>query len=312
MPEYSYKYLFGPVASRRLGKSLGVDLIPFKTCTYDCIYCQLGKTKIPVNEIKEYVDTAEVLSEFKRKIKEGLDADYITFSGSGEPTLSSKIGYLIRQFKKLTRIPVAVITNGSLFSKKEVRERLSRADLVIPSLDAGSEEVFKKINRPHDSVNFTEMVQGLIQFRKEFKGRIALEIFLVEGFNTTEEELARMKIISEQMAPDAIEINTVVRPPAYDKTKAVSFEKLIEIKKLFGEKAKVISDSKKHKKGNPEEARLGEVLSLLRRRPCTLEDISTGLNARPIEIIKCLEYLKHSGAVYESNVNGQKFFNWKE
>jgi len=170
--ERNFKYIYGPVPSRRLGRSLGVDLVPFKACTFDCVYCQLGRTPHKTVERREYLPAEAILDEVKRKLAEGDVPDYITFSGSGEPTLNRRIGGLIREIKALTKIPVAVLTNGSLLWMQEVQEDLMAADLVIPSLDAGDEKLFSYVNRPHRDLAFAQVVNGLIEFTRRFPGQV--------------------------------------------------------------------------------------------------------------------------------------------
>ncbi len=167
------RYIFGPVPSRRLGRSLGVDLVPFKTCTYDCIYCQLGRTPCTTTERKEWVPLDGVLEDLRQKLS--TRPDYITLSGSGEPTLYSRLDELIDRIKTMTDVPVAVLTNGALFADKELRRQLMEADLVVPSLDAGDEAMFQMVNRPHQDISFEHMLQGLIDFRREYQGKYWLE-----------------------------------------------------------------------------------------------------------------------------------------
>lgn len=169
-----FKHVFGPVPSRRLGRSLGVDLVPLKVCSYACIYCQLGRTTKKTVERKEWVPTARVLDELKRKL--ATRPDYITFSGSGEPTLHSALGKIIEQIKSMTKTPVAVLTNGSLLWQPEVRTELALADVVMPSLDVGDDLFFQTVNRPHPEITFEKLLSGLEQFRREFSGQIRARI----------------------------------------------------------------------------------------------------------------------------------------
>ncbi|MHC4124943.1 MAG: radical SAM protein [Planctomycetota bacterium] len=191
----SNSYVFGPVPSRRLGLSLGVDIVPFKSCTLNCIYCQLGRGAATTVERKEYVPIEAVLDELKERLAKGLQADFITISGSGEPTLNVRLGELIEKIKEITDIPVAVLTNGALFYQADVRSDCAKADVVLPSLDAGDEAVFEQINRPDENISFEKLVSGLIEFRKEFGGQIWLEVFLLEGVNTTTEQIKKIKNI---------------------------------------------------------------------------------------------------------------------
>ncbi|HLB75136.1 MAG TPA: radical SAM protein, partial [Sedimentisphaerales bacterium] len=169
-----FKYLYGPVPSRRLGWSLGVDIVPLKVCTLDCIYCQLGRTSKKTIERSEYASIDAVLAELTEKIEAGLVADYITIAGSGEPTLNSQLGKLLDALKKITDIPLTVLTNGTLFFRDDVRGDCAKADVVLPSLDAGDEKTFRRINRPHADISIEKLVSGLAAFRKEFSGLIWL------------------------------------------------------------------------------------------------------------------------------------------
>src|SRR4030042_7030693 len=200
------QHIFGPVPSRRLGRSLGIDLIPSKTCTYDCLYCQVGRTTEKTITRKSWVNIDEVIAELKTKLL--AKPDYITLSGSGEPTLFDGCGRLIEKIKQITNIPVAVITNGSLLFMPEVRKELLAADVVMPSLDAGDEETFKKINRPCSRITFDKMLQGLIDFRKEFKGKYWLEVFLVAGLNDSDEQIDKIAACIEKIQPDKVQLNT--------------------------------------------------------------------------------------------------------
>jgi wyosine [tRNA(Phe)-imidazoG37] synthetase (radical SAM superfamily) len=232
--------VFGPKRSRRLGRSLAVDVIPRKTCPLDCVYCELGRTDHLTLERKEYVRADAVLEELREVLRnqEG-EIDYITLSASGEPTLNSKLGEIIREIKRMTTIPVAVLTNGVLLFREDVRKDLLAADVVLPSLDAVSDHAFEAINRPHGRLDIEEVIDGLIAFRREFTGQIWLEILLVKGINDTPEELALLKSASERIGPDIIHLNTVVRPPAEGWARRVEVEDLRRIRRYFGPTCRV-------------------------------------------------------------------------
>lgn len=208
-------YTYGPVPSRRLGKSIGVSPIPAKTCSYSCVYCQLGRTDKFTVERQSFFDPQNILSELKDRVTNS-DADYITFVGDGEPTLNKDLGWLIDQCKQNFDLPVAVITNGSLLYRKDVQDDLKNADLVMPSIDAGQESVFRKVNRPHKNLDFQTIVQGIIDFSKNFKGQVWTESMLVKGYNDSKEELQRIKDIIEKINPDKSFIMSPTRPPAED------------------------------------------------------------------------------------------------
>jgi len=240
-------FLYGPVPSRRLGYSLGVNIIPFKTCTFDCIYCQLSKTTYKTIERKEYVPTQEVLRQLKQVLSIEKKIDYITFSGSGEPTLHSEIGKIIKTIKKMTSIPIAVITNGSLLFEKKLRSDLQNADLIVPSLNAVTDEIYKRIDQPHSSLNLEKIITGLRDFRREFKGLIWLEIMLIKGINDDLKHLQKIKTIITEINPDKIQLNTVVRPPNEKFAKPLNLKDLERIRDFFGYGCEVIREFKREK-----------------------------------------------------------------
>ena len=305
-------YIFGPVPSRRLGYSLGIDAIPFKTCTLNCIYCQLGRTAQTTLLRKEYVKAKKIVKEVKIALSSGKTIDYLTFSGSGEPTLNSKIGEMIREIKEFTSIPVAVITNGTLLALKEVREDLRFADLVIPSLDAANQKTFEKINRPFPSLRIEEIIQGMIEFRKIFSGKLYLEIMLVREVNDSPPELHLLKEAVEKINPDKVQLNTPVRPPAESWIRRVEREQLEKIKELLGEKAEIIAEFKRKETRaylkNIEE----EIYALLLRRPVTRQEISATLGLHINEIVKYLEILEKEGKIKAEEYAGEKYFQGKE
>jgi len=289
--EKKKKFTFGPVPSRRLGRSLGIDLVPFKTCTYDCIYCQLGRTTNKTTDRNRYYPVKNIIQAVKEKLREISHPDYITLSGSGEPTLHSRIGEIIHGIKNITDIPVAVLTNGSLFWIDEVRNAVLDADLIIPSLDAGAEDAFVYVNRPHGDISFKKMVDGLCSLRGDYKGSIWLEVFLAGGITDKETEILKIKSWTDRINPERIQLNTAVRPPAEDFVRTVSKERMEEIAEFFGPHCDVIADySKVHDLGEFHSTR-NDVFELLKRRPCSIDDISDGLDLHRNEAIKYVQEL---------------------
>ena len=299
------KYIFGPVPSRRLGRSLGIDLVPFKTCTYDCIYCQLGKTTNKTFERKEWSPFEEIISQLKEKLY--LKPDYITLSGSGEPTLFSRCEELIRRIKEITNIPVAVLTNGSLLWLPEVRKSLLEADLVIPSLDAGSNHLFQYVNRPHPDISFGNMLDGLVRFRDEYKGKYWLEVFLLAGVTTPEMEINRLKTCVNSIQPDKVQVNTVTRPPAENFAEPVQKERLENLAVQLFEHSEVIADYKGIHNKQEFASQREDVLTLLKRRPCSVEDIAAGLGLHRNEALKYIEELFATGKI-ELRSQNQKLY----
>ena len=306
-------YLFGPVPSRRLGLSLGVDIVPFKLCPLDCVYCQLGPTMERTLERKEYVPIEPVLDELKKKLAQGLRADFITLSGSGEPTLNSQLGELIDGIKKITDIPVAILTNSTLLWRSDVRADCTKADVVLPSLDAADESTFQKINRPHKDISLEKLINGLCAFRKEYTGRIWLEVFLVEGLNTNNDQIAAIKDIIGRINPDKIQLNTAVRPTAETGVKRLDKNKLELIAKNFGEKCEVVASWSATNKGlhgadNIQHDIGDTILSVLKRRPCSLNDICSSLSVAHNEALKHIAHLQEQGLVHSEKKDGTIFF----
>ena len=304
-------YIFGPVPSRRLGFSLGVDPIPSKTCTLDCIYCQLGKTTCKTIERKEYVASHKILGELEKVLASSRRIDYITLSGSGEPTLNLGIGEIIRKIKEMTDIPVAVLTNGTLLTDGILREELKSSDLVIPSLDAGTQKTFNKINRPHPSLKVDRIIEGMVDFRKMYEGKIWLEMMLVEGVNDNEEELSTLRGAIEKIKPDRIQLNTSVRPPQEEWVKVLSNKKLSEIEEVFGDKCEIVAEFKrKEQKADFRDLEV-EILTLTSRRPVTSNDISSSLGLHMNEVLKYLEGLEKEKKISSQIYQGKRYFRKK-
>lgn len=238
------KYIYGPVPSRRLGLSLGLSLTPHKTCNLDCIYCQLGPTASLSVEIKEYVPVKDIFEElqawFRNNPEQAKELKFVTFSGCGEPTLNAGIGELIVLIKKAFSVPVCVITNATTLSSPEVRKALLAADVVVPSLDAADTATFEKVNRPHASVRLEAIIDGIAAFRKEYRGRIWLEVMIVKGVNDDLAHAHRLKEIVERLAPDRIQLNSPVRSTAEKDVRAADPKRLEKIKELFGDKAEIV------------------------------------------------------------------------
>jgi wyosine [tRNA(Phe)-imidazoG37] synthetase (radical SAM superfamily) len=292
------KYIFGPVPSRRLGRSLGVDLVPYKTCTFDCIYCDLGRTTRKTVSRQSYASPKEIQGELELYLSV-LDKqpDYITISGSGEPTLNTNLGEIIRKIKEITAVPVAVLTNGSLLPMDRVREDLSGADVILPSLDAITPALFEYINRPHQSLRIEAIISGLIQFRKQYRGQIWLEVVFCRGINDDKEEIERLKGVIERIQPDRVQLNTPVRPPAEEFAYPLTTSQLEEIREKLGDKAEIISEFTAPLGEEFNSVKDTEILNLIKRRPCTTEDISKALGLRMDEVVKHLDHLTKTGTI---------------
>ncbi len=267
------KFVFGPVPSRRLGFSLGVDVIPSKYCSFDCIYCQIGKTTNKEIIRRSFFDPQEVVKEVIEEVSISKHVDYITFSGSGEPTLNSDIGLMIRELKRKVDIPISVITNGSLLFMKDVRNDLIMADVVLPSLDAVSDDIFRYINRPHSLIDIDAIINGLKDFRKAYQGNVWLEIMLVKDVNDDVEELKKFKNIIDYLNVDKVQLNTVIRPPGEEITGRLGKTELEKICEFFGSKCETICTFEKTVTKGEKEDWAEMVLDILKRRSLSLDDI---------------------------------------
>lgn len=303
-----FRHVFGPVPSRRLGRSLGIDLVPFKTCTYDCIYCQLGRTRNKTVELSEYVPTDRVLAEIEFALGSGAHADWITLSGSGEPTLHARMGDVIAAVKQLTEVPVAVLTNGSLLWDDRVRRGLAGADLVIPSLDAADDRMFRRVNRPHKALSLDLVLDGLTALQRAFAGAIWLEVFLLQGISDTDRHVEELVKVARRLAPDRIQLNTVARPPADAAARPVPRETLERLATRFEPTAQVIADRHDASAANLPCAAEEMLLGLLARRPCSLEDVSRALGLVVPEALKRLDSLVHDGRVTVVSQGTQPFY----
>ncbi|MBU3958291.1 MAG: radical SAM protein [Candidatus Omnitrophica bacterium] len=238
------KYIYGPLNSRRLGLSLGITLVPHKTCSFDCVYCQLGKTREKTKERKEYIAIEEILNELRLWLQnnspEAKKINYITLSGSGEPTLNIKIGQLITEIKRLTSLPVAVITNSSLLADSAIRREIGNADLIVPSLDAVTGDCFEKVDRPHSQIKIEDIIEGLVNLRKEFRGKIWLEVMLARGLNDDLRHIKRLKAVIDRVNPDKIHLNSPVRVTSEENISCVDNKKLNKIKEILGDKCQII------------------------------------------------------------------------
>jgi len=291
------KYIFGPVPSRRLGISLGVDIIPAKTCSLNCVYCECGLTTNLSLERKSFFPYKEIINELETFLNNNPRPDYITFSGSGEPTLNSDIGE-IALYIKGKGIPSVLLTNGTLLYRDDVFEDIKSIDLIIPSLDAGDEETFKKINHPHKALKFNKYIEGLKRLNS-LKKRVWLEIFIVKGINDSKTLLSRIKNITSTLNVEKIQLNTVDRPPALKGCTGVSIKVLEDIKHWWDDKrVEVIYPYKKRKDYKAFKEHIADfILETLKRRPMTVNDISniTGLHTE--ELFKYIEILKAEGTI---------------
>jgi len=306
------KAVFGPVPSRRLGQSLGIDPIPLKTCNWNCVYCQLGRTGRVVDERREWVPEAAILGEVREALegREPGEIDWITFVGSGEPTLHSKLGRMIRKIKAMSSIPVAVITNGALLYRPEVREELVAADAVLPSLDAGSEELYRRINRPHATLNFKQHVQGLVDFRNEYAGQLWLEIMLMDGVNDTEDALRDLAAQVRRIRPDAVHLDVPSRPPAESWVHPATEEGLMRASAILGERARVVHPVEGSFEFGGYDNVVDAVIGIITRHPMREDQLERSLERwTPGQVREALARLRADGRAKVVERYGVRFWS---
>lgn len=306
------KYVFGPVPSRRLGQSLGVDTIPLKTCNWNCVYCQLGRTVPLTNERQEYYPSAEILAEVREALSSHRpgEIDWVTFVGSGEPTLHSNIGGLIREVKALTELPVAVITNGSLLYEPEVRQALAQADVVMPSLDAGTAVLYRQINRPHPEATFARLVDGLAALRQEYTGKIWLEVMLVQGLNDTEAALQEIAPLLRRIRPDEVHINLPTRPPAETWVRPPDEEGLLRARAILGDIARVVHSIDGTFDLSGFDTAVNAIIAIITRHPMRQEELEQALACwTPERLQGALAALKMSGKAQVVERYGARFWS---
>jgi wyosine [tRNA(Phe)-imidazoG37] synthetase (radical SAM superfamily) len=301
------KTIFGPVPSRRLGFSLGVDIIPYKTCSFDCIYCELGKTDCKTIDPVQVIQPETVLKELEGALSTStLTLDYITVSGSGEPTLHPQLGLIIREIRKMARVPVALLTNGSLLFKEEVLERVLAADVVVPSLDAPDPMVFQIVNRPHPSLTFDRLIDGLIKLGKSKGPRVWLEVLLLRGINDSPQQIEGFGHYLGKINPEKIHLNTVVRPPVENYAAPLAEDRLQEIQKIWGPQAEIISPQDKVQAERIVEE--SKVSDLVARRPCTAEDIARFMGLSLKETLPLLNRLIQAKKITCEKFNRQSYY----
>ena len=289
------RLVFGPVASRRLGLSLGVDVVPYKVCPYDCVYCQVGATTTATLQRSEFFPLALILDQLRDALQTGVDPDYITLSGCGEPTLYSRLGELVDAIRQMSDKPIAVITNGALLHDPGVRAGLLHTDLVLPSLDGGDEEVWRRVNHPCAHLRFSDVVEGLVTFAREYGGLIWLEVMLVEGAGDPGESVPALRRIIERVRPHRVQLNTIVRPPVGSGVTGVSPQRLQEIADRLGPPAEIIASFSRTPHSAPGAQGEEGILDLLARHPCTVADVVAGLGVNADRAQELLEGLCRSG-----------------
>jgi wyosine [tRNA(Phe)-imidazoG37] synthetase (radical SAM superfamily) len=306
------KYVFGPVPSRRLGRSLGIDPVPLKACNWNCVYCQLGRTVPVTNERKDFIPPDIILSEIREALgrQERNTVDWITFAGSGEPLLHASIGRLVAGVKSMTDIPVALLTNGSFLHLSDVRDAALPVDAVLPSIDAGSADVFRKINRPHPGVSYEQHIGGLVAFREAYKGKFWPEVMLVRGLNDTEKALSDIARVLERLRPDLVHINVPTRPPSETWVGPPDDEGLMRAVGILGRSVLVVVPGELEFDAGPFDSVVEALIGIVSRHPVREEEIRRMLRRWPaIDVSRALAEVAASGRVQFIERFGIRFWS---
>ena len=309
MSQRNYQYVFGPVPSRRLGKSLGISPIPSKTCNFTCIYCQLGRTTNFTNKREEFYPLYEIVDEFKAALKQKIVFDYVTIVGDGEPTLYNRLGELISSIKTITSKPVAVITNGALLYEKSVRKDLLEADIVMPTLDAFNEKMFRIINRPHKELKLDKIIEGMRFFRKDYKNQIWMEVMLIKDKNDSQESLKEIRNIIDSIGVDKTFINIPIRPPAENWVEIPSKEKLALAKEILGAESISHNDEKQVESLDVLADYETKILHISQRHPLREEQIFTLFpDLQKGEVLQILKKMENEGKIHLRIYNKKRFW----
>ncbi|MFZ7112818.1 MAG: radical SAM protein [Desulfatiglandales bacterium] len=300
-------YVFGPVPSRRLGLSLGVDLIPPKTCTYDCLYCQVGRTTRKIIEPGPLVPVEQVRQELAQTLR-GITPDVITFSGSGEPTLNAQIHLVIDFIRGLTDTKIAVLTNGSLLWRNEVRERILRADIIMPTLCSVFEKTYKSLHNPHRDLQLGRIVEGMERLREDYRGKLFLEVVLLKGYNDSDREIEALRKAVGRIKPDKVQLNTVVRPPMDARAISLDRQRLEDIKTFLGEGAEIIADVSPKHRLQRHASMTDMVLEMAKRRPVRESDVAGVLGVSSEEAGRVLKGLRVKGMLRLEEQGGDTYY----
>jgi wyosine [tRNA(Phe)-imidazoG37] synthetase (radical SAM superfamily) len=303
--------VFGPVPSRRLGRSLGVDPVPLKTCNWNCVYCQLGRTRRWCRERQEFIPRQAILDDLEEALADHTaeTIDWVTFVGGGEPTLHTGLGWLIRQAKERTGLPVAVITNGSLLSDPGVRDELFAADVVLPSLDAGTPNLYRRLNRPAPAFRFERHLEGLLRFGEQTPGRVWLEVMLVHGMNDSEVALHAIAACIDTVRPDEVHLMTPLRPAAEAWVRPPDVAAIELALSILGPRARIPDAGCGQVQWQDHGDLPAALLEVITRHPTREAELLTALDGRrQVEVLEVLHSLAKAGRAQTVSRDGDRFW----
>jgi wyosine [tRNA(Phe)-imidazoG37] synthetase (radical SAM superfamily) len=300
-------HIFGPVPTRRLGLSLGVDLIPSKTCTYNCIYCEVGRTTCHTMDVDSFIPLDEIAKELDIALEKNRP-DTITLAGSGEPTLNSSIDEIIKVIRKKTDTKIALLTNGSLLWKEDVLRKVLSVDIILPTLSTVFDETFTAIHRPCSGLNTTTLIKGLRDLKKSYRGAIFLEVILLSGLNDSDKEIEGLNQVITEISPDKIQLNTVIRPPFDKRAKPVNALRMDQIRNFFGGRAEIVAYAHHEKNTVKHDSGWVSVVEMARRRPVRLSDIATALHSSTEDTESLVKELLLKGKIVEQEHEGETFY----
>ncbi len=311
-----FKHIFGPVFSRRLGVSLGIDLVPFKYCPLNCVYCEVQKTTHLVTQREDFFPVSEIISEFEAAISENPNVDHITFSGAGEPTLYTGIGEVVAYIKtQYPQYKLALLTNGVLLGDRSLWKEIDPCDVVLPSLDAGTQAVYELINRPKPGLKIGDLVDGVVAFREQYRGKIWLEVFIIPGLNDTDEELSALASAINRIKPDKIQINSLDRTGTEDWVTKPSQEGLVRVLHFFEQQCPFEAEIISRVIEAPnviDEVLISSIQSVLEGEPLSAEEISSRLDVHINEISRALRHLVKSDMVSTGSAKGEVTYSWRK
>ena len=306
-----YKHICGPTPSRRLGFALAVDLIPPKTCNHNCNYCQLGPTKEYTVERKSFVPLDDVIAELDDFLGKGSKIDFITFPGSGEPTLSFDLGRALTAARQ-RGYPTALFTFGQLLYREDVLCDVQNASIILPTFLSANKETYYKIARPHPSLNFEDYLSGLEQLKLRYSGEVWLAVMLLNGLNDSPEELQNTKEWIEKIQPDRVQLTSAHRPSLVDTVAPLDYEAMMRARAILGAHCEILGDFQRKQDARYSGNATQMILNIIQRRPASTDELQKSLGLDVNELEKIVLDLVNDKKVEIHAYGSQRFLSLKE